>query len=74
MYDLIVAESRPRADKTETVRQSKDFGVEKVVENLLFNDCVVEDAEDSDEDELILRFKRTILTMSQTATKLTLKR
>jgi len=74
VYDLIVAESRPRADKTETVRQSKDFGVEKVVENLLFNDCVVEDAEDSDEDELILRFKRTILTMSQTATKLTLKR
>jgi len=74
VYDPVVAESRLRADKTESVGQSKDFGVENVVENLLFSDCVVEDAEDSDEDEPTFRFKRIIPTMSQTTTKSTLKR
>ena len=74
VYDPVMAESRLGRDKPESVGQSKDFGVENVVENLSFNEFVVEDTEDSDEDELILRFKRTILTMSQTATKLTLKR
>ena len=49
LYDLVVAESRLGGDKTKSVRQSKDFGVENVVENLLFNDCVVGDAEDIDE-------------------------
>ena len=49
MYDLVVVESRLGGDKTKSVRQSKDFGVENVVENLLFNDCVVGDAEDIDE-------------------------
>jgi len=54
VYDPVVAKLRLGGDKTESVWQSKDFGVENVVENLLFNDYVVEDAEDSDEDEPIL--------------------
>ena len=37
------------------------------------NEFVVEDTEDSNEDEPILRFKRTILTKPQTTTKPTLK-
>ena len=73
MYDPIVAESRLEGDKTKSVRQSMDFGVENVVENLLFNDCVIEDAEDSDKDEPILRLKRTVPTTSQTTTKPNLK-
>ena len=74
VYDPIVAEPRLGGDKTESVRKSKDFGVQNVVENLLLNDCVVEDAEDSDEDEPTLRFKRTIPTTPQTTTKPTIKR
>ena len=73
VYDLVVAESKLGGDKTDSIGQSKDSNIENSVENLLFNDGVVEDAEDSDDDELILRFKRTVPTTSQTTTKPTLK-
>jgi len=62
VYDPAVAESRFEGNKAESVGQSKDFDVEHLVENPSFNKFVVEGAEDSDEDELILRFKRTVPT------------
>jgi len=73
VYDPVLAESRLGGNKAELVGQSKDFGVENVVENLSFYEFVVEDAEDSDENEPTLRFKRTVLTTPQTMTKPTLK-
>jgi len=34
VYDPVVAESRLGGDKTESVVQPKDFGIENLVENL----------------------------------------
>jgi len=56
VYDPVVAESRLGGLEAESVRQSKEFDAKHVG-----NEFVVKDAEDSGEDELILRFKRTIL-------------
>jgi len=67
-YDPVVAELRLGGLEAESVRQSKEFHVEHVG-----HEFVVEDAEDSDEDEPILRFKITIPTKPQTMTKPTLK-
>ena len=68
VYDSVVVESRLGGVKAESVGKSKEFDVEHVG-----NEFVVEDAKDSDEDELILRFKRTVPTKPQTMTKPTLK-
>ena len=68
-YDPVVAESRLEGLEAKSVGQSKEFDVEHVG-----NEFVVEDAEDSDENEQILRFKRTVPSNPQTATKLNLKR
>ena len=69
MYDPVVAESRLRRNEVELVGESKDYDVERVD-----NEFVVEDAEDSDENEPLLRFKLTVPTKPQTTTKLTFKR
>ena len=52
MYDPVIAESRLRGNEAESVRESKDYDVEQVD-----NEFVVEDAEDSDEDDPILRIQ-----------------
>jgi len=52
VYDPVVAESRLRGNEAELVEESKDYDVEHVD-----NEFVVEDAEDSDEDEPILRIQ-----------------
>ena len=69
VYDPVMAASRLGGLEVESVGQSKEFNVEHVG-----NEFVIEDAEDSDEDEPILRFKRTVPTKSQMTTELTLKR
>jgi len=48
--DPVVAESRLRGNEAESVGESKDYDVEYVD-----NEFVVEDVEDSDEDDPILR-------------------
>ena len=52
MYDLVVAESRLGGNEAESVGDSKDYDVERVD-----NEFIVEDAEDNDEDEPILRIQ-----------------
>ena len=69
VYDPVMAEPRLRWNEAESIGQSKDYDVEHVG-----NDFVVVDAEDSEENEPILRFKRTVPTKPQTTTKSTLKR
>ena len=68
VYDPIMVESRLGGLEAKSIGQSKEFEVEHVG-----NEFVIEDAEDSDEDEPILRFKRTVPTKPQMMTKLTLK-
>jgi len=69
VYDPVVAESKLRGNEAESVGEWKDYDVRYVN-----NEFIVEDAGDSDEDEPIFRFKRTVPTKSQTITKLPFKR
>jgi len=69
VYDTVMAEPRLGGLEAESVAQSMEFVVEHVG-----NEFVVEDTEDIDEDEPILRFKRIVPTKPQTTTKSTLKR
>ena len=57
MYDLVATNSTLKGNEVESVRESKHYDVGHVD-----NEFVVEDAEDSGEDEPILRFKRTVPT------------
>lgn len=68
MYDPVVAEFRLRGNKAELLGESKDYDLGHVD-----NEFFIEDAEDSDEDEPILRFKRILPTKPQKTTKPTFK-
>ena len=57
MYDPVVAESRLRGNEAKSIGESKDYDVGHID-----NEFIAEAAEDSDEDEPIFRFKRTVPT------------
>ena len=61
VYDPVVAVSRLKGNEGKSVGKSKDYDVGHVD-----NEFVVEDAEDSDENELILWFKQAVPTKPQT--------
>jgi len=69
VYDSVVTESRLGGLEADSIGQPKEFDVVHVG-----NEFIVENAEDSDEDEPILRFKRTVPTKPKITTKPTLKR
>jgi len=54
VYDPVVAEFRLRGNEAESVGESNDYDIGHVNNEFL--------AEDSDEDEPILRFKRIVPT------------
>ena len=68
VYDPVVAKSRLRGNEVKSVGESKDYDVEHVD-----NEFAVEDADDSDEDEPILRFKRIAPTKSENTHQNTLQ-
>ena len=69
MYDPVVAKSRLRGNEAKSVGEPEDYDVRHVD-----NEFFVEDAEDSDEDELILWFKQTVPAKPQTTTNPAFKR